>query len=166
MTKVQNFLSWGPHQNSASPCVQSCFFLLPSLGSDPKGVPCGCSAAKSCSTLCDPMTCSPPGFSVYHYLPEFAQIHIHWISDVIQPSHPLSPPSPLALNFSQHQGLSQWVGSLHQVAKVLFELQQQSFQCIFNRSLKNKKKIRFKFKNWSIWDFPESQLKLIKKSLK
>ena len=65
------------------------------------------------------MKFSMPGFPVLHYLPEFAQTHVHWVSDAIQPSHPQSPPSPLALNLSQHQGLFQWVGSLHQVAKAL-----------------------------------------------
>ena len=63
--------------------------------------------------------------------PEFAQMHVHWVDDAIQPSHPLSPFSPPALNLSQHQDLFQWVGSSHQVAKVL-ELQHQSFQWIFN----------------------------------
>ena len=66
-------------------------------------------------TLCDPMDCSMPGFPVLYYLPEFAQTHVHWVSDTIQPSHPLSP-SSLVLNLSQHQGLFQWVGSSHQVA--------------------------------------------------
>ena len=61
---------------------------------------------------------SMPGFPVLHCLPEFAQIHVHWVSDAIQPSHPLPPSSPPAFNLSQHQGLFQWVGSLHQVAKV------------------------------------------------
>ena len=80
-------------------------------------------------TLWDPMDCSTPGFAVLHYLMEFAQTHVHWINDAIQPSHPLSPPSPPALNLSQHQGLFQWVGSSHQVAKVLeLQLQHQSFQ--------------------------------------
>ena len=72
------------------------------------------------------MNCSTPGSPVLHYLPEFAQTHAHWVHDAIQPSHPLSSPSPPALNFSQHQGLFQWVSSLHQVAKVL-ELQFQPF---------------------------------------
>ena len=63
-----------------------------------------------------------PGFPILHYLPEFAQTHVHWVSDAIQPSHPLSLPSPPALSLFQHQGLFQWVDSLHQVAKVL-ELQ-------------------------------------------
>jgi len=65
------------------------------------------------------MNCNTPGFPVLHYLPKFAQTHVHWVSDAIQPSHPLSSPSPPALNLSQHQGLFQWVSSSHQVAKVL-----------------------------------------------
>ena len=67
-----------------------------------------------------------------HYLPKFAQTHVHGVGDAIQPSHPLSSPSPLAFNPSQHQGLFQWVSSSHQVAKVLeLQLQHQSFQWIF-----------------------------------
>ena len=58
---------------------------------------CCCSVAQLCPTLCDPMDLSTPGFPVLHHLPEFAQTHVHWISDAIQPSYPLSPPSPLAL---------------------------------------------------------------------
>ena len=74
------------------------------------------------------MDCSKPGFPVLHYLPEFALIHVHWVSDAIQPSHPLSPSSPSALNLSHHQGLFQWVGSSYQVAKALeLQLQHQSF---------------------------------------
>ena len=57
------------------------------------------------SDFCDPMDCSTPGFPVHHQLPELAQIHVHQISDAIQPSHPLSSPSPPAFNLSQHQGL-------------------------------------------------------------
>ena len=71
-----------------------------------------------------PMDCSVPSFSVLHYLPEFAQTHVHWVGDAIQPSHPLLSPSPPAFNRSQHQGLFQWVSSSSQVAKVL-ELQLQ-----------------------------------------
>ena len=89
-----------------------------------------CSGSKSCPTLCDPMDYSTPGFSVHHQLWELAQTHVHRVSDTIQPSHPLSSPSPPAFNLSQHQGLFQWVSSLHQVAKVLeFQLQHQSFWC-------------------------------------
>ena len=76
------------------------------------------SVAQLCSTLCDPVNCSMPGLPVYHHLPEFTQTHVHWVSDAIQPSHPLSSPSPPALNLSQHQGLFKWVSSSHQVAKV------------------------------------------------
>ena len=87
------------------------------------------SVTQSCLTLCDPMDCSTPGLPVHHQLPEFTQTHVHWVGDAIQPSHPLSFPSPPALNLSQHQGLFKWVSSSHQVAKVLeFQLQHQSFQ--------------------------------------
>ena len=71
-------------------------------------------------------------YVVLHHLLEFAQTHVHWVGDTIQPSYPLSPPSPSALNLSQHQGLFHWVSSSHQVAKVL-ELQHQSFQWIFRK---------------------------------
>ena len=77
------------------------------------------SVTKSCLTLCDLMDCSTPCLSVPHHLPEFAQVHVHWISDAIQPSHPLPPSSPFAFNLSQHQGLFQWVCCSNQVAKVL-----------------------------------------------
>ena len=78
------------------------------------------------------MNRSAPGFTVLRYLPEFAQTHVHWVSDTIQPSHPMSSPSPLALNLIQHQGLCQLVGSLHQMAEVLkLQLQHQPFQWIF-----------------------------------
>ena len=84
-----------------------------------------------CLTLCDPMDCSIPGFTVHHQLPEPTQTHIHLISDVIKPSHPLSSPSPPAFNLSQHQCLFKWISSSHQVAKVLeFQLQHQPFQWI------------------------------------
>ena len=86
------------------------------------------SVAQSHPTLCDPMNHSTPGLPVHHQLPEFTQTHVHWVSEAIQPSHPLSSPSP-TLNLSQHQGLFQWVSSSHEVAKVLeFQLQHQSFQ--------------------------------------
>ena len=71
------------------------------------------------STLCDPMNRSTPGLPVHHQLLEFTQTHVHWVSDAIQPSHPLSSPFPPAPSPSQHQGLFQWVNSLHEVAKVL-----------------------------------------------
>ena len=90
------------------------------------------SVTQSCLTLCDPMDCSTPGFPVHHQLPEFTQTQVHRVGDAIQPSHPLSPPSPPASSLCQHQGLFQWVSSSHQVPKVLeFQLQHQSFQWIF-----------------------------------
>ena len=90
------------------------------------------SVAHSCLTLCNPMDWGTPGLPVHHQLLEFSQTHVHWVGDAIQASHPLSSPSPPALNLSQHQGLFKWVSSLHQVTKVLeFQLQHQSFQWIF-----------------------------------
>jgi len=87
------------------------------------------SVAQSHLTLCNPMNWSTPGLPVHHQLPEFTQTHVHRVSDAIQPSHPLSSPSPPVLNLSKHQGLFQWVSSLHEVDKVLeFQLQHQSFQ--------------------------------------
>ena len=84
-------------------------------------------SAQSCPTVCNPINHSTPGLPVHQQLPEFTQTHVHWVSDAIQPSHPLSFPSPPALNLSQHQGLLIWVSSSHQVAKVLeFQLQHQS----------------------------------------
>ena len=88
--------------------------------------------------LCNPMDCSMPGFPVLHHLLEFAQTHVHWVS----PSHPLSSPAP-ALNLSQHQSLFQWVGSSHQVAKVLeLQLQHPSFQWMFGTDF---------LYNWLVW---------------
>ena len=87
------------------------------------------SVAQFCLTLCDPVNRSMSGLPVYHQLLEFTQTHVQWVGDAIQPSHPLSSPSPPAPNLSQHQGLFQWVNSSHEVAKVLeFQLQHQSFQ--------------------------------------
>ena len=67
------------------------------------------SVTQLCLTLCDPMNRSMPGLPVHHQLPEFTHTHVHWVGDAIQPSHPLSSPSPPALNLSQHQGLFKWV---------------------------------------------------------
>ena len=87
------------------------------------------SSVQSQLTLCDPMDCSTPCFPLLHRLPELAQTHVHRVGNAIQTSHPLSAPSPPAFNLSEHQGLFQWVSSLHEVAKVLeFQLQYQSFQ--------------------------------------
>jgi len=75
---------------------------------------CGCrSVLQLCLTLCDPVDCSMPGLPVPHFLPEFAQVHVHWVGEAIQPSHPLLSSSPFAFNLSQHQGLFQWVSSVN-----------------------------------------------------
>ena len=92
------------------------------------------SVAQSCPTHCNPMDCTMPGLPVHHQLPEFTQTHVHHVNDAIQPSLLLSSPSLPAFYFSQHQGLFQWAGSSHQVAKVLkFQLQHQFFQWIFSK---------------------------------
>ena len=89
------------------------------------------SVTQLCPTLCDPIDCSTPGLPVHCQLLEFTQTHVHWVSDAIQPSHPVIPFSS-CLNLFQHQGLFQWVSSSHQVAKILeIQLQHQSFQWIF-----------------------------------
>ena len=97
----------------------------------------------------NPMDCSTPGFPVPHHVPELVQTRVHWVDDAIQPSPPLSSPFPSAFSLSQHQGLFQWVGSLHQVTKVLeLQLQHQSFQWIF--------RVDF-LSNWLAW--PPSHLR-------
>ena len=96
------------------------------------------SVTQSCPTLCDPMNHSMPGLPVHYQLPEFTQTHVHRVSDAIQPSHPLSSPSPPAPNLSQHQGLFQWVNSSHEVAKVLeLQLQHHSLQSTLRADLQN-----------------------------
>ena len=85
-----------------------------------------CSVAQSCPTVCDTMDCSTPGLPVHHQLLELTQTHVCRVGDAIQPSHPLSSSSLPAFNLSQHQGLFEWVSSLHQVARVLeFQIQHQ-----------------------------------------
>ena len=92
---------------------------------------CCCSVTQSGPPLFYPMGCSTPGLPVLHHLPELAQTHVHWVSDAIQPSHPLSSPFPPTFNLSQHQAFSQWVSSSHQVAEVLeSQPHHQSFQWI------------------------------------
>ena len=82
--------------------------------------------------IATPPDYSMPGLPVHHQLLELTQTHVHWVSDAIQPSHPLLSPSPPALNISQHQGLFKCISSSQQVAKVLeFQLQHQSFWWIF-----------------------------------
>ena len=101
-----------------------CVFLLASVQFS--------SVAQLCPTLFDSMDCSTPGLPVYHQLAELTQTHVCWVGDAIQPSYPLSSPSPPAFNLSRHQDLFQGVSSLHQVARILeFQLQHQSFQWIF-----------------------------------
>ena len=110
------------------------FCCLPLLPFFPNCFLQGVVAVQSLSQvwLCYAMDCSTQGFPVLHYFLEFAQIHVHWASDAIQPSHPLSSPAPPAFNLSQHQGLFQWVCSLHQMAKVSeLQLQHKYFQWIF-----------------------------------
>ena len=90
------------------------------------------SVIQLCLTLCNPMDCSKLGFPVHHQLSQLTQTHVHWVSDAIQTSHPLSSPSSPDFSLSQPPGHFQWVSSSHQVAKVLeFQLQHQSFQRIF-----------------------------------
>ena len=90
------------------------------------------SVTQPCLTLWDPVGCSRPDLPVHHQLPEFTQTHVHWVGDVIQPSHPLLIPSPPIFNLSQYQGLFKWGSSSRQVARVLeFQLQHQSFHQIF-----------------------------------
>ena len=101
--------------------IISCIFLVRWLNIIMHSVQFS-SVAQLCWTLCDPMNCSRPGLPVHYHLPEFTQTHVHWVSDAIQPSHPLSFPSPPASNPSQHQSLFQWVNSSHEVAKVLDQL--------------------------------------------
>ena len=104
---------------------------------------CCCPVTESCPALCDLMDCSTPGFPVLHCLLDFFQTHVYLVGDAIQPSHPPSPASPPDVNLSQHQGLFQWVGSLHQVTKVLkLQLLYQSFQWIF--------RVDF-LKDWMAW---------------
>ena len=102
------------------------------MGRDFEGIgswDCGSSVTQLCPTLCDLMNRSTPGLPVHHQLPEFTHTYVHWVSDAIQPSQPLSSPSPPARNLSQHQGLFRWVRSSNQVAKGLeFQPQHQSFQ--------------------------------------
>ena len=80
---------------------------------------CYCSVTQSCATLCSPMDCNTSGLPVHHQLLQFSQTHVHWVNDAIQPSYPLSSPSLLALNLSQHHSLIKWVSSSHQMAKIL-----------------------------------------------
>ena len=101
------------------------------------------SVAQPHPTLCDPMGCRTPGFPIHHQLPEPTQTQVHRVGNAIQPSHPMSSPSPPTFNLLQHQGTFQWVRSSHQVAKVLeFQPQRQSFQWIFRADF---------LEDWLVW---------------
>ena len=86
------------------------FYSVMNIKHQTTGACCCCSVAQSCPTPCNPMDCSTPGFPILHHLLELAQTHVHWVSDAIQPTHPLSSPSPPAFTLSQHQGLSNGSG--------------------------------------------------------
>ena len=105
----------------------------PTLYSTENSIQCSCfSVTQSCPTIRKPKDCSMSSFPVLHHHPGLAQSHVHWVADVIQPSHSLLSRSPPAFNLYQHQGLFQGVCYLHQVVIVLeFQLQHQSFQWIF-----------------------------------
>ena len=93
---------------------------------------CCWSVTQSCPTLCDPIDHSITWLPIPHHLLKFAKVHVHYINNAIQPSHPLTPSYPFAFNLSQHQGLFQLVSCSHQMTKILeFQLQHQSFQRIF-----------------------------------
>jgi len=126
--KACGILAYWPGINPTPPALEG---KVPTTGLSGKSYCCR-SVTQSSPIFGNPMDCSTAGFPVLHYLPEFAQTQVQWIDYAIWPSHPLSPPSPPALNLSQLQGLFQWVCSSHQVAKVLeLQLQHQSFQWIF-----------------------------------
>ena len=99
--------------------VDFLIFLHHSNYLDISCIPQFSSVTKLCPTLCDPMDCSTPGLPVHHQLQEFAQTHVHWVGDAIQPSHPLLSPSPPAFNLAHPQGFFKWVSFSHQVAKII-----------------------------------------------
>jgi len=103
--KEQNLDEWGHHSSTYCISYGHCSHSQALFGCF-----CCCSVTKLCLTFRDPMDHSMPDLSVPHHLPELAQVHIHWISDAIQPSRSLLPSSPSAFNLSQHQGLFQWIG--------------------------------------------------------
>ena len=115
-----------PKKGNAKVCSNYCTIALISYTSNLSSV------IPSCSTLCEPMDCSTPGFLVHYQILRFTQTHVHRVGDAIQLSHPLLSPSLPAFSLSQHQSLFKWDSSLHQVDKLLeLQLQHQSFQWIF-----------------------------------
>ena len=114
MTGSRAPLHTGPRPSPARSGAPAQWFKTLSLDAQhPYSIPTStsccfcCSATQSYPTLCNPMAFSMPGFPILHYLPEFAQTHVHWVGDATQPSHPLPPPSLPALHLSQHQSLFQ-----------------------------------------------------------
>ena len=107
------------------------------------------SVTQSCLTLCNLMACSMPGLPVHHQLQVYSS-HVNWVGNAIQPSHPLSSPSPPAFNLSQHQGLFKWVSYLHQVPKVLEFHTNYNCHKVVRSLLAYKKKL---FGWWDIWAY-------------
>ena len=103
------------------------------------------SVAQPCPTLCEPMDCSTPGLPVHHQLPEFTQTHVHWVSDAIQPSHPLLSPSP-DFSLSQHQGLFKLVNSSFKYIYIV--RWRKRFKCVY--------KYVYVYSNAYIYVFPSS----------
>ena len=133
------FINWVIREASNEDIQVYEHYCHPSIANYSNEIPlyCGCSITQLSLTLCNPMDCSTPGFPVLHCLLEFTQTHVHWVSGTIQLSYSLLPPSPPALNLFKLQGLFQWVGSSHQVAKVL-GLQPLQTYCVI-QWLKSKK---------------------------
>ena len=128
--------------NSTHTLLPIQFWKHLSLNSLIKVTHCCCSAIQSCHPH-DPMDCSMPYLFVLHYLLTFAEVHVHCIDDAIQPSHPLMPSFPCAVNLSQHHGLFQWVNSSYQIIKILkFQLQNQSFEWVFRINVAQ---------DWLVW---------------
>ena len=116
----------------------------------PHGPPvycCCCWVTKLCPTLCNPLNCSMPGFPTLHYLLEFAQIHVLWVCDGIQPCHPLSP-SSFVFSLSQHQRLFKWVSSSHQVCMLCLILNQDMssfWSLLLGTTNEDRKELNFPF---------------------
>ena len=125
---LDSFVQWTACANCAW-CLVYIYIYLPGTGDKHLSYNKFSSVSQLCPTLSTPWIAARQASLSIYQLPEFTQTHAHRVGDAIQPSHPLSSPSPPAPNPSEHQGLFQWVNSLHEVAKVLeFQLQHQSFQ--------------------------------------